>query len=513
MGTRDRETAEEGRADETQAPPEGAEANGLLAVLFEASATGLAVVGGPELRFERVNAAFRALLPDPSIDPTGQRFEEVWQGNEPDLAAVVRRTLESGEPFHSDELTSASGARARRFSLDVSRAEWRGRAVVLVALWETTALSDARQQAEEIAKDALRHAAGLEALVDAFPDAFVLYGPRGEVVRMNASAARLLALSPEERDLPFAARWGRYRAWTAGGRPLAYEETPVARALAGEVVRAVPLRVEARGLTSWLVASAAPIRAPGGAVWGAVGTFSDISAAHALEEAREDLVRMISHDLRTPLTAVLAQAHLLRRHPEDAGKVEERARSIARSCERMSAMIQDLLEGTLLEAGELRVSPRNVDLGPFVAEAIERQRGALAVERVAVVAPQPTPAVEADPDRLERIVLNLVSNALKYSPAQSPVQVEVASAPGGATIAVTDRGVGIAPEDLPHLFERFFRSRAARRPEGIGLGLYITRLLVYAHGGWIEVDSQLGRGTSFKVFLPERASASGPRAP
>jgi signal transduction histidine kinase len=183
--------------------------------------------------------------------------------------------------------------------------------------------------------------------------------------------------------------------------------------------------------------------------------------------------------------------------------VDERARSIARSCERMNGMIQDLLEATLLEAGQLRMSPRRLDLAAFVPEVVERLRGALPMERVSVRIPA-VAAIVADPARLERILVNLLSNALKYSSPQSPVDVDVALADGGATITVADRGIGIAPEDLPHVFDRFFRARGARQPEGLGLGLYITRLLVQAHGGKVEVESYLGTGSAFRVFLPEQ---------
>jgi signal transduction histidine kinase len=115
------------------------------------------------------------------------------------------------------------------------------------------------------------------------------------------------------------------------------------------------------------------------------------------------------------------------------------------------------------------------------------------------------PPIQADPARLERILVNLISNALKYSPPQSEVVVEVAVRPEGLAVSVADRGIGIAPEDLPHVFDRFFRARGARRPEGLGLGLYIARFLVELHGGTLAAESQLGGGSTFRVVLPVRA--------
>ena len=98
--------------------------------------------------------------------------------------------------------------------------------------------------------------------------------------------------------------------------------------------------------------------------------------------------------------------------------------------------------------------------------------------------------------------MNLLTNALKYSAPQSQVVVELTAADGGVALSVSDRGVGIAPEDLPHVSERFFRAKGARRPEGLGLGLYITRLLVQAHGGTLDVESVLGQGSTFRIVLP-----------
>jgi signal transduction histidine kinase len=251
-----------------------------------------------------------------------------------------------------------------------------------------------------------------------------------------------------------------------------------------------------------VLASSAPVRGADGSIVGAVLTFSDETALHAVEQARDDLVRMISHDLRTPLNAIYNQAHLLRRHPDDAPRVEARAAAVLKSCERMSAMIQDLVEATLLEDGQLQISPEPVDLAAVIPELLERFHGAIDVDRVRlVVHPDLRPAL-ADPQRLERIVVNLLTNALKYSPPQGEVVLELAPAPEGVALVVTDRGVGIAPEDVPHVFDRFFRARGARQPEGLGLGLYITRHLVQAHGGRIEVSSRLGQGSTFRVVLP-----------
>jgi signal transduction histidine kinase len=364
--------------------------------------------------------------------------------------------------------------------------------------------------AEEAADIAMHHAVELDAVFDAVADGFVLFGPGGEILRMNDEARRLFAHAQETRGATLAERYALLDVRTAEGTPLPYEASPFARALRGETIRALHLRIRRGEESGWVHASAAPVRGPDGVSVGAVLTFSDETALHHLEEARDDLVRMISHDLRTPLNAVYAQAHLLRKQPRDPARVEERARSIARSCERMGAMIQDLVEATLLEAGQLRITRGAVDLAALVPEILERLRGAVEVERVRLEVSPDLPRASADPERLERILVNLLTNALKYSAPQSEVVIGLAGMDGDVLITVSDRGIGIAPEDLPHVSDRFFRAKSARQPEGLGLGLYITRLLVQAHGGRLDVESTLGQGSTFRVLLPAAPLPAGP---
>jgi len=116
--------------------------------------------------------------------------------------------------------------------------------------------------------------------------------------------------------------------------------------------------------------------------------------------------------------------------------------------------------------------------------------------------PESLPAASADPPRLERILVNLITNALKYSPAESEAVLSAAMVDGQVQVTVADHGPGIAQDELDRVFERFYRSPTATRKEGLGLGLYITRLLVEAHGGSIRVESEVGRGSAFHVLLP-----------
>ena len=223
------------------------------------------------------------------------------------------------------------------------------------------------------------------------------------------------------------------------------------------------------------------------------------------EQFREEYISLISHDLRAPLAIIQGHTQVLKRALEKAGidGTERRsADAVITGVQRMNAMIQDLVDSARLEAGRLRLEKRPIGLRSFVLDLLERARGVLEVQRIKVEIPPDVPEVQADPDRLERILTNLLTNALKYSPPDTEVLIQARTVDHDVMTSVTDRGLGIAPEDLPHIFERFYRVRGPRRPEGIGLGLYITRMLVEAHAGRIWVESEVGKGTIFYFTLP-----------
>ena len=219
------------------------------------------------------------------------------------------------------------------------------------------------------------------------------------------------------------------------------------------------------------------------------------------EEYRADLVRMLSHDVRTPLTVLVNQAFLLRRRATTP-EVVRSADIVATSARRIAGMIDDLVDALHVEAGALSLATRAIDFAAFAGELKDRLAATLPVERVQVAPAPGLPSIEADPERLERIVVNLLVNALKYAPAGTPVRLEARPRDREVLITVRDEGPGIAPEDLPRIFDRFYRSAEARGTDGLGLGLYICRKLVDAHGGRIWVESERGEGSAFHVALP-----------
>jgi signal transduction histidine kinase len=236
-----------------------------------------------------------------------------------------------------------------------------------------------------------------------------------------------------------------------------------------------------------------------------------LSRVRSEMRAQEDLLSVVSHDLRAPLGAVEGQARILRGRAPDEW-VAARADAILRASHRMDGMIQDLVDGARHRAGKLRLELRTFDLHPYLTDLLRRLEGALEVERVDLrVDPAAGLRVRADPDRLDRILANLISNALKYSPPDARVRVSADLRAGWLVLTVADEGPGIAPADLPHLFERYYRGRGVPEKAGIGLGLHSCRMLAEAHGGHVRVEPSSGRGATFVVVLPEAPAGPGDR--
>jgi signal transduction histidine kinase len=225
-----------------------------------------------------------------------------------------------------------------------------------------------------------------------------------------------------------------------------------------------------------------------------------IESATATKSA---FVAVASHELRTPLTALLGFSELLAQRRYDGAEVRRMADVIHRETERLVRIVDDFLDLSRIERGlELRISRARVEVAAAVAVAVEVFRRA-GSHQVIVECPEALPAVDADADALDRILKNLVSNAIKYSPAGSAVHVAARARDGAAVeFSVHDAGRGIPPEALPRVFEPYYRAPGVGSARGAGLGLAVVKSLVDAHGGTIELESTPDQGTLVTFVLP-----------
>jgi light-regulated signal transduction histidine kinase (bacteriophytochrome) len=225
-------------------------------------------------------------------------------------------------------------------------------------------------------------------------------------------------------------------------------------------------------------------------------------------QTRDDVVAVVSHDLKSPLGAIQIQAGLiLRALPQDQQgpwmRIQKSVEGIQRSTKRMSTLIQDLLDVAKIDARRFAIEPMPHSLGSLVEDCLElfrpmaEQQGVTLEQRL----PQPEVLVSADRERICQVLSNLVENALKFTPAGGTIQITAEPAAGTVKLAVRDTGPGIPQEQLPHLFNRYWQAPQNARG-GTGLGLYIAKGIVESHGGQIWVESHLGAGSTFTFTLP-----------
>ncbi len=232
-----------------------------------------------------------------------------------------------------------------------------------------------------------------------------------------------------------------------------------------------------------------------------------VEALEQASQAKSDFLASMSHELRTPLSAIIGFSALMRDEPLTDGRrpiPDEWIEHVRRSGDHLLALINDVLDLTKIEAGRIDLSPEPFELGTALAESVEGLRPLADRKEIAMVLEAEPGVISADRGRLRQIVYNLLSNAIKFTPEGGRVTVEGRWDGSAARIVVTDTGVGIAPEDLAHVFEEFRQVGDLKaREAGTGLGLALTRRLAEAHGGSISLSSELGAGSRFEVLLPE----------
>jgi PAS domain S-box-containing protein len=256
------------------------------------------------------------------------------------------------------------------------------------------------------------------------------------------------------------------------------------------------------GADVWLSLSEAVMRDPAGAVAGRIFAFRDISSEHVVEQMKSDFVSTVSVELRTPLTSIYGFAQTLLREDVAFGESERRTflEFIARESERLTTIVDALLNVARLDTGDLTVSLESTDVGRVVenvlAAAAAEANGHRLVADVANA-----PAAQADPDKLRQVLDQLVSNAVKYSPAGGEVTVSARRLDDTVEVAVVDEGTGVPAAERERIFSKFYKGGDAQG-RGTGLGLFIAQGLVHEMGGRIWVDSEEGKGARFAFVLP-----------
>jgi PAS domain S-box-containing protein len=339
-------------------------------------------------------------------------------------------------------------------------------------------------------------------LYEEAPNAYFSVGADGLIRRANRSAVELLGYGRDELV----------------GRPVAelYADTPngrdkaqaiFRRFLAGEEIRDEEMEMRrADGSELWINLSVSPVRDSEGNVVASRSAIVDITGHRKLDQLKDDFIGLVSHELRSPLTVIMGALNTVL--SEGAILSEEETRQLLKDAalesDTLSHLLGNLLELSRAQAERLILHAEAIDVQRVIQEAIEGVKRQTSAHQFVVSSPQKLPPVYADPLRLERILYNLLENAVKYSPEGGEIKVTVRLAEEGLVIGVSDRGVGISPADRARLFAPFQRLEESRPggTRGVGLGLLVCQRLVEAHGGRIWVESRPGRGSTFFFTLP-----------
>lgn len=335
-----------------------------------------------------------------------------------------------------------------------------------------------------------------DAIIESISDGLVILNGEGCIVRVNPALCKMLKLSPIELSLPFLLSPGlecpeRLRVILT--RPADAPTKPYEK----QVELPSGARVHLQITSSPLCPPAA----------GEVFAVHDITAERAAAEARAIFTSQVSHELRTPLQHILGFIGLI--NDIDDLPRESRLRffgNIQDEVEYLSRLVDDLGTLSRIDTGRFAIHTEPVEIGSLVADSIAKiaPRAQLANLAITLVGPEQPIIVPGDSVRLRQVLGNLLENALKYVPSGDSVRVSVEGRENDVLVSVADTGPGIAPEMLSRVFDRFFQvgTSDGRRVGGMGLGLYISRQIINALGGEIWAESELGKGTTFRFWLP-----------
>jgi signal transduction histidine kinase len=353
--------------------------------------------------------------------------------------------------------------------------------------------------------DLLQAQQASQASIDSLPDPVLVLDVDGVVINLNRAAESLLRLGPGEGvgkrlhalEPALRDRLEAVRAHVLGGRgpfvPRGFEEA---------------VRVDLADGPRHLLPRATALYAPEGSVTGVTIVLQDVTRLLRFDELKNDLVATVAHEFRTPLTSLRMAVHMLAE--EAPGPLTEAQADLVatarQDCERLQGIVDDVLDLSRIQAGRIELNARPADARWLVAQAAAGVEGSARAAGVALSVETPEEAlpVLADPERTDVVLTNLLGNALRHTPAGGRISVRVQRAGPGVRFRVQDTGEGIPRQYQERIFERFFQVPGGKRG-GVGLGLYISREIVRAHGGEMGVESEEGKGSTFWFTLPAAA--------
>jgi two-component system phosphate regulon sensor histidine kinase PhoR len=361
------------------------------------------------------------------------------------------------------------------------------------------ALEDIFKRGQQLDKQIAKRESGTQTIFSAMQDGLLVVDSNRRVILANETFRKLFALPKAPLNTPLLeivreATLDQLIANTLGTGEARRSELPLTDSRDYS-----PRQIEL---------SAVPTKNEAGEITGAVVLFHDITELKRVDQMRSDFVANVSHELRTPLSILRGYIETLLDNPKTSR--EELARILQvmeRHSKRLGLLVDDLLSLAQLESTNSNLQLSDVNLSKLFGDVVHDWEKKFAEKRLKIIVdvPAAVPTVRGDETRLQEVLYNLLDNALKYSSEDGEIRLQAEQRGDEIALSVGDHGTGIGKGDLPRIFERFYRADKARSPEGIrgtGLGLSIVKHIAQLHGGRVEAESELGRGTTIRVLLP-----------
>jgi two-component system CheB/CheR fusion protein len=344
----------------------------------------------------------------------------------------------------------------------------------------------------------------LSRILETMAEGVSIIDTEGKLTYANPMAQKILGLikSQTKEYIYNDPKWANLR---IDGTPLPHNEHPMIVTMAkGEPVYDYEIAVQPPDDERFYVSiNAAPIRDEQGAIIGCIGTFMDVTHRRRVIQQKDEFISVASHELKTPITSLKGALQLLNRmkdrhDPLIFTKFVEQAN---KSLNKVSVLVDDLLNGTKVTEGQLQLRRQVFNLQSLINECCPHVRAEGVYELV--IQGDTSLQVDADPHKIDQVLVNLVNNAVKYAGDSHVILINTEKVNEFAKVSVTDYGPGIAPDQLPHLFERYYRGNGSSQLlSGLGLGLYICAEVIKKHGGQIGVETTIGKGSTFWFTVP-----------
>jgi PAS domain S-box-containing protein len=469
-----------------------------------------------DYRYLEVNPAYEAQ--SGLSDLVGRRISERVSVREPFWPQAFNQVLASGQMLHTTVTLNSVERTLETCIMRMGGPDSRQLAVLLKDVTEQQRVARALQNSEQQARDAAARARAdhnrLAAVLEATPAAVIVVNARHEITLVNPQARQVWGDLPEAGHPAWRGQWADGSA--RHGQRLSPSQWPLSRALRGEIARDLieivsPKDGRERGI---FLASAAPIWDGEAAIDGAVVVAVDITdrvmAERALrisDERKDEFLAMLAHELRNPLAPIAVAAEMMRRPDTSAQAMRDSSAIIGRQVRHMRGLIDDLLDAARVKRGSIGLDQHCVDLRPLVSDAIEQAAAWLQCvgHELQVNLPEQPLPVHGDAKRIVQILVNLLNNAAKYTPAGGSVAIDAGAQGDWAVIEVSDNGIGMDEDTLARAFDLFAQADQStdRQQGGLGIGLALVKKLVELHGGRVSASSDgPGCGSRFTVRLP-----------